>query len=46
MSRTEKKLKREKAQHKLGNQLSVLSNTGTKKQQKIVSQMRELYAQL
>lgn len=46
MSVSEKRAKREKALHKLGNQLSVLSRTGTKKQQKTVSKMVELYGEL
>ena len=46
MSRVENKNKREKALHKMGNQITVLKNTGTKKQQRTIKQIEELYQSL
>lgn len=46
MTATEKKLKREKAMYKMGNQIRVLSRTAKKKDQKIIAQIAELYGQI
>jgi hypothetical protein len=46
LTKTEAKQKRDKATHKLLNQLSVLSRTGTKADQKLVKKMQPLAQQL
>jgi hypothetical protein len=46
MTRNEKVEKRERAYRKMGNQLSVLSRTATKKDQKLVEEMSAIYGRL